>query len=144
MTSTYFLTAIPSLRRANRVSLSPEARALADVSTRATLRNKKEVGLFACGRERDGRITLDGGMIATSTRYGNHNFWFDTQNFPSVERSACREGSKMMAIVHSHPDGNAIPSRQDRVASLSSNLMGCVAGKDRLSCFYGDKDFIVD
>jgi proteasome lid subunit RPN8/RPN11 len=143
MTAIDYLTAGHSLKNSQNVKITPKVKGLFSDALDITLQNKKEIGIYACGNEFGDRITLTNGMIITSNTFDRNKFTFNIENHPSIENGICNGGGKLMALAHTHPDGNCIPSKQDRFISKSIDLLGCLIGIENTKCFYGDKDFTV-
>lgn len=136
-----YLTITPLLRKTERVEISPRLSDVLDDARDITNKTQKEVGIFTCGKfnKENNSVHLTDGEIYSSNRFDPHGFWFNADAIPSIERNLCKDGDRLISLMHTHPDGNIIPSQKDRTTSLDTNLLGCVVGW-KTRCFYGNKD----
>jgi proteasome lid subunit RPN8/RPN11 len=129
-----------ALKRAQVVTAAPSLRRLMRDALKVTETNRREIGIYACGRERGEEIHLTNGTLRTSNNFDSHSFQFKPESLPSLEASTCRRGDGLAALLHTHPDGNHRPSRRDRLTSYDMDLLGCVVGFEGTTCFFGDRD----
>lgn len=138
------LTNNPILKKARNVQIEHSLQDVIDSAVAITLTSGKELGVFACGKEAGGKtINMNKGMIKSSSNFDFNSFWFNPSEITSIESIVCSPDEKIISLIHTHPDGNSIPSQKDRESSLNNSLMGCVAGIDEIRCFYGTKDLLV-
>lgn len=143
MTAIDQLTNGSSLRNSKNVKITPNVLRIFDDALDITIQKRKEMGIYVCGKEQKDNIVLTDGMLKSSNSPDEQKFTFDIENHPSLERTICDGYGNLMALAHTHPDGNSQPSRQDRYVSKNIHLMGCLVGLDDIKCFYGDKDYSV-
>jgi len=130
----------PTLRDINLVKVSPSTKATFDKALKITLKNQKEIGAYVCGKRKGNIINFNNATIRTSSNIDRNSFWFNPDSFPSIERSTCRGDDKLVALIHTHPDGNTKPSQRDRLASQKLDMIGCVFGRNGLRCYYDAND----
>jgi proteasome lid subunit RPN8/RPN11 len=129
--------------RVDRVRLEGDLERLAGDAAELTTANRRELGIYACGRMEGDDLVLRNGALRTSSKFDSHSFHFNPDAFPSIEASTCRGRDSLVGLLHTHPDGNSRPSRKDRQVSLDMNLVGCVVSRGDISCFFGDLDLPV-
>jgi len=128
---------------AQRVKFEQGIKGLINDAIEITAQNRKEVGIWACGNRQGSTIHLNGGILSPSSGFDARSFKFDMANIPSIERSACHQGDRLLGLLHTHPDGNHFPSQRDRFTSMTTDMLGCVIGSVRSSCYIGDNDLSV-
>lgn len=131
----------PTYDKAKTIKITPKTKKEFNKALNITLGNKKEIGVYVCGNQKSDTITFTDATIRTSSDLDKNSFQFNPNAFPSIERATCRNDDKLIALAHTHPNGNAIPSQRDRIASQQTDMVGCVIGKNESYCYYGKKDF---
>lgn len=130
------------LRNTKKIKFDERIKPLIQDAIEVTAQNRKEVGIWACGKLINDILHLTNGILSPSSGFDANSFQYNPANIPSIERSACNQGSKIVGLLHTHPDGNHFPSKQDRRVSKEMSMLGCVIGSVRNGCFFGERDIV--